>query len=201
MNPAGDLVNKLWRLCAVLRKDGITYQQYVTELTYLLFLKMMAEQKREEGRIPEGMRWRDLVAAEGVRQLSLYRAMLTRLGDLERPLDRTVQAIFANAATFIREPVNLDKLVTAIDELRAGQYFTPRVLIGVLVRLMQPKPDEIVQDPAAGTGGFVIAAERAIHAMTDEYFALAPKQQEFLLPHALHGLENVQGAYRLLLMN
>ena len=79
MNPASDLVNKLWRLCAVLRKDGITYQQYVTELTYLLFLKMMAEQKREEGRIPDGMRWRDLAAAEGIRQLSLYRTMLTRL--------------------------------------------------------------------------------------------------------------------------
>jgi type I restriction enzyme M protein len=228
MNPASELVNKLWRLCAVLRKDGITYQQYVTELTYLLFLKMMAEQKREVGRIPEGMRWRDLAAAEGVRQLSLYRAMLTRLGDPEKPLDRTVQAIFANAATFIREPVNLDRLVTAIDELHwfskerdsfgdlyegllqknaeetkrgAGQYFTPRVLIGMLVRLMQPKPGEIIQDPAAGTGGFLIAAERAISAMTDEYIALAPKQQEFQLHHALHGLENVQGVYRLLLMN
>lgn len=228
MNPAGDLVNKLWRLCAVLRKDGITYQQYVTELTYLLFLKMMAEQKREAGRIPEGMRWRDLVAAEGVRQLSLYRAMLTRLGDPERPLDRTVQAIFANAATFIREPVNLDKLVTAIDELHwfseerdsfgdlyegllqknaeetkrgAGQYFTPRVLIGVLVRLMQPRPGEVIQDPAAGTGGFLIAADRAIRAATDEYFTLPERQQDFQLHHALHGLENVQGVYRLLLMN
>jgi type I restriction enzyme M protein len=228
MNPAGDLVNKLWRLCAVLRKDGITYQQYVTELTYLLFLKMMAEQKREVGRIPEGMRWRDLADAEGIRQLSLYRAMLTRLGDPEKPLDRTVQAIFANSATFIREPVNLDRLVTAIDELHwfseerdsfgdlyegllqknaeetkrgAGQYFTPRVLIGALVRLMQPKPVEVIQDPAAGTGGFLIAAERAIRAGTDDYFALAPKQQGFQLHHALHGLENVQGVYRLLLMN
>jgi type I restriction enzyme M protein len=228
MNPATDLVNKLWRLCAVLRKDGITYQQYVTELTYLLFLKMIAEQKREEGRIPEGMRWRDLVAAEGVRQWSLYRAMLTRLGDPEKPLDRSVQAIFANAATFIQKPINLDKLVTAIDELHwfseerdsfgdlyegllqknaeetkrgAGQYFTPRVLIGVLVRLMQPKPGEIIQDPAAGTGGFLIGAERAIRAVTDDYFALAPKQQEFQLHHALRGLENVQGVYRLLLMN
>jgi type I restriction enzyme M protein len=228
MNPASELVNKLWRLCAVLRKDGITYQQYVTELTYLLFLKMMAEQKREEGRIHDGMRWRDLAAAEGVRQLSLYRAMLIRLGDPEKPLDRAVQAIFANAATFIREPVNLDKLVTAIDELHwfseerdsfgdlyegllqknaeetkrgAGQYFTPRVLINVLVKLMQPKLGEIIQDPAAGTGGFLIAAERAINALTDEYIALTPKQQEFQLHHALHGLENVQGVYRLLLMN
>jgi type I restriction enzyme M protein len=228
MNPASDLVNKLWRLCAVLRKDGITYQQYVTELTFLLFLKMMAEQKREEGRIPEGMRWHDLVVADGVRQLALYRTILTQLGDPERRLDRTVQAIFANAATFIREPVNLDRLVTAIDELHwfseerdsfgdlyegllqknaeetkrgAGQYFTPRVLIGVLVRLMQPRSGESIQDPAAGTGGFLIAAERAISAITDEYIALPPKQQEFQLHHALHGLENVQGVYRLLLMN
>jgi type I restriction-modification system DNA methylase subunit len=62
MNPSSDLVNKLWRLCALLRKDGVTYQQYVTELTYLLFLKMMAELKRED-RIPAGMRWKDLAAA------------------------------------------------------------------------------------------------------------------------------------------
>src|SRR6266478_137511 len=103
MNPSSDLVNKLWRLCAVLRKDGITYQQYVTELTYLLFLKMMAEQKREQGRIPEGMQWRDLAAAEGIPQLSLYRSILATLGDPQRRLDRTVQAIFANSATFIRE--------------------------------------------------------------------------------------------------
>src|SRR6516164_3978800 len=71
----------------------------------------------------------------------------------------------------------------------------------MLVRLMQPKSGEIIQDPAASTGGFLIAAERAIRVVTDEYFTLAPKQQEFQLHHALHGLENVQGVYRLLLMN
>ncbi|MBY6240445.1 hypothetical protein [Methylosinus sp. Sm6] len=66
MNPTSDLVNKLWRLCAVLRKDGITYPQYVTELTYPLFLKMLAERKLEEGKLPDGAlarhrrgRWRD----------------------------------------------------------------------------------------------------------------------------------------------
>src|SRR6266404_2753077 len=228
MNPAGNLVNKLWRLCAVLRKDGITYQQYVTELTYLLFLKMMAEQKKEQGCIPDGMRWRDLVSAEGIRQLSLYRTTLTTLGDPERPTHRTVQAIFANAATSIREPVNLEKLVTAIDELHwfsegrdsfgdlyegllqknaeetkrgAGQYFTPRVLIDVMVRLMNPQPDEVIQDPAAGTGGFLIGAERVIRSATDDYFTLAPNRQDFQVHHSLHGMENVQGVYRLLLMN
>jgi type I restriction enzyme M protein len=117
MNPSSDLVNKLWRLCALLRKDGITYQQYVTELTYLLFLKMMAEQKKEENRIPQGMRWRDLVAAEGIKQLALYRTILADLGNPEKKLDRTVQEIFAGASTFIREPVNLRSLVAAIDEL------------------------------------------------------------------------------------
>ena len=150
------------------------------------------------------------------------------MGDPSEHIDRTVQAIFANASTFIREPVNLEKLVTAIDELHwfseerdsfgdlyegllqknaeetkrgAGQYFTPRVLIGILVRLMKPAAGETIQDPAAGTGGFLIAAERAIRAATDDYFTLAPKQQEFQVCHALHGMENVQGVYRLLLMN
>lgn len=228
MNPSSDLVNKLWRLCAVLRKDGVTYQQYVTELTYLLFLKMMAEQKREEGKIPQGARWGDLIAEEGVRRLALYRKILADLGDPQQKRDRAVQAIFANAATFIREPVNLDKLIGAIDDLHwfteerdsfgdlyegllqknaeetkrgAGQYFTPRVLIELLVRLLAPQPGEIIQDPAAGTGGFLIAANRYMRAKTDDFFDLAPKAQEFQLKHALQGMENVEGVYRLLLMN
>jgi type I restriction enzyme M protein len=227
MNPSSDLVNKLWRLCALLRKDGVTYQQYVTELTYLLFLKMMAERKREDA-IPKGMRWKDLAAAEGVKQLGLYRSILASLGDPERHLDRTVQAIFANSSTFIREPVNLDKLVKAIDELRwfsderdsfgdlyegllqknaeetkrgAGQYFTPRVVVRMLVRLMQPKPGEIIQDPAAGTGGFLIGADRFIRDATDDLFALPASQQEFQIKRAMQGVENVEGVYRLLLMN
>lgn len=228
MNPSSDLVNKLWRLCAVLRKDGITYQQYVTELTYLLFLKMMAEQKKEEGRIPEGMRWRDLVAAEGVSQLGLYRRILADLGNPEKRLDRTVQAIFAGSSTFIREPVNLKSLVTAIDELHwfsdqrdsfgdlyegllqknaeetkrgAGQYFTPRVLVRTIVRLMKPQPGEVIQDPAAGTGGFLIAADKAIREETDDFFTLGTVRQKFQIERALQGVENVEGVYRLLLMN
>ena len=228
MNPSSDLVNKLWRLCAVLRKDGITYQQYVTELTYLLFLKMMAEQKREEGKIPPGARWGDLVAEEGVKRLALYRRILADLGDPEKRLDRTVQAVFANAATFIREPVNLDRLVAAIDDLHwfteerdsfgdlyegllqknaeetkrgAGQYFTPRVLIDLIVRLMKPMAGETIQDPATGTGGFLIASNSFIRGSTDDFFTLAPKEQEFQIHHALQGMENVEGVYRLLLMN
>jgi type I restriction enzyme M protein len=227
MNPSQDLVNRLWRLCALLRKDGVTYQQYVTELTYLLFLKMASEQK-DESRIPERYRWGALKSANETEVLQRYRQALIDLGDGTKIPDRSIVAIFQNAATIVREPANLRKLIDAIDALHwfseerdafgdtyegllqkmaeetkrgAGQYFTPRVLIDVMVRLMQPKVGEVIQDPAAGTGGFLIAADHFMREGTDDYFALSPKQQAFQLQSALRGLENVQDTFRLLLMN
>jgi len=227
MNPSTDLVNRLWRLCAMLRKDGVTYQQYVTELTYLLFLKMASEQK-DESRIPEAYRWGALKAASETEVLQTYRQALVDLGNPEKVADRSVVAIFQNATTIVREPANLRKLIAAIDGLHwfskerdafgdtyegllqkmaeetkrgAGQYFTPRVLIQVMVQLMQPKPGEVIQDPAAGTGGFLIAADHHMRRQTDDYFELAPKQQTFQLQSALRGLENVPDTFRLLLMN
>jgi type I restriction enzyme M protein len=227
MNPSSDLVNRLWRLCALLRKDGVTYQQYVTELTYLLFLKMASEQK-DESRIPERYRWGALKSASETEVLQRYRQALIDLGDGTKIADRSVVAIFQNAATIVREPANLRKLIDAIDGLHwfskerdafgdtyegllqkmaeetkrgAGQYFTPRVLIEVMVHLMKPKTGEVIQDPAAGTGGFLIAADRIMREATDDYFELSPKQQTFQLQSALRGLENVQDTFRLLLMN
>src|SRR5882672_11053445 len=102
MNPATDLVNRLWRLCALLRKDGVTYQQYVTELTYLLFLKMASEQK-DESRIPERYRWGALKSASETEVLQRYRQALIDLGDGTKIKDRSVVAIFQNAATVVRE--------------------------------------------------------------------------------------------------
>ncbi len=116
MNPASDLVNKLWRLCALLRKDGITYQQYVTELTYLLFLKMASEQK-DESRIPEQYRWRAITAANEAEVLQVYRQALVDLGNPDKVSDRSVVAIFQNATTVVREPATLRKLIDAIDGL------------------------------------------------------------------------------------
>ncbi|MBJ6122941.1 N-6 DNA methylase [Sphingomonas mollis] len=227
MNPSADLVNKLWRLCALLRKDGVTYQQYVTELTYLLFLKMASEQK-DESRIPEQYRWSALKSANETEVLTRYRQALIDLGDGTKIADRSIVAIFQNAATIVREPVNLRKLIDAIDGLHwyseerdafgdayegllqkmaeetkrgAGQYFTPRVLIDVIVHLMQPEPGEVIQDPAAGTGGFLIAADRYMRAITDDYFTLSPKQQAFQLNQAMRGIENVPDTFRLLQMN
>lgn len=227
MNPSTDLVNKLWRLCALLRKDGVTYQQYVTELTYLLFLKMASEQK-DESRIPEPYRWGSLKAASETDVLTRYRQALVDLGDGTKVADRSIVAIFQNATTIVREPVNLRKLIDAIDGLHwfsqerdafgdayegllqkmaeetkrgAGQYFTPRALIEVMVELMQPQPGEVIQDPAAGTGGFLIAADRYMRSRTDEYFELSERLQKFQLGQAFRGIENVADTFRLLLMN
>lgn len=227
MNPSADLVNRLWRLCSLLRKDGVTYQQYVTELTYLLFLKMASEQK-DESRIPERYRWGALKSASETELLQRYRQALIDLGDGEKIADRSVVAIFQNASTVVREPATLRRLIDAIDDLHwfseerdafgdayegllqkmaeetkrgAGQYFTPRVLIKVMVELMKPQPGEVIQDPAAGTGGFLIAADQHMRGLTDDYFELSPKQQAFQLREALRGVENVPDTFRLLLMN
>ncbi|MEO0758547.1 MAG: N-6 DNA methylase [Cyanobacteria bacterium J06648_16] len=225
MNATSDIVQKLWSLCHVLRDDGITYLQYVTELTYLLFLKMMQETD-QEAILPEGKRWGDLVALDGIDQLEFYRDLLRDLG--RDGVNRRVQAIFANAQTALKQPRIIKKLVTSIDELDwysakeeglgdlyeglleknagekksgAGQYFTPRPLIDCMVALMQPQPGEMIQDPAAGTGGFLIAADRYIKQRTDNLFDLGEAKQTFQERQAFYGMELVPDAHRLLLMN
>lgn len=224
MTDTQDIVQKLWNLCHVLRDDGITYHQYVTELTYLLFLKMARETEREE-EIPEGWRWNDLAGRQGVDQLQFYRELLVHLGahGSER-----VKAIYANAFTSLRQPRNLAKLVDNIDELDwysarneglgdlyeglleknateqksgAGQYFTPRPLIEAIVACVKPQPGEVIQDPAAGTGGFLIMADRWIKERTDELFTLSTKGQKFQREEAFWAMELVPDAQRLLLMN
>lgn len=224
MGKTGDIVQRLWNLCHVLRDDGITYQEYVTELTYLLFLKM-AKETETEGQIPAGYRWSDLEEKEGTEQLRFYRSMLLHLGTEAKG---RVREIFADASTKLREPRNLKKLVDAIDDLDwydakqeglgdlyeglleknagekksgAGQYFTPRPLIDCIVRLVKPQPGEIIQDPAAGTGGFLIAADRYIKVHTDNLHSLPLKKQTFQRKEAFYGVELVQDTHRLALMN
>jgi type I restriction enzyme M protein len=219
-----DIVQRLWSLCHVLRDDGITYHQYVTELTYLLFLKMAQETERED-QIPEGYRWRDLERKTGISLLSFYRALLLHLGTEAKG---RVQEIYANASTSLREPRNLKKLVDAIDDLDwydareeglgnlyeglleknarekksgAGQYFTPRALIDSIMRLIKPQPGELIQDPAAGTGGFLIAADRYIKEHTDNLYALSRRDQNFQIKKAFYGVELVPDTHRLALMN
>jgi type I restriction enzyme M protein len=223
----GDIVQKLWSLCHILRDDGITYNEYVTELTFLLFLKMMQETGREE-RLPHGYGWKSLAAKEGLDQLEYYRRLLLDLGNTKKITDPTVLAIFTDAQTKLRKPANLKALTSAIDKLDwysareeglgnlyeglleknaaekksgAGQYFTPRPLIDCMVRLMKPQAGEIIEDPAAGTGGFLVSADRYIKEQTDDLFKLTKSQAHFQRTQALNGLELVPDAHRLCLMN
>ena len=166
-----EIVAKLWNLCNVLRDDGISYQQYVTELTYILFLKMSKETGSEEN-IPEGYRWDDLKDLDGIELKEFYDELLKDLGTLGRG---RIEQIYAGARSEIRERKNLRKIIKSIDELDwysaneeglgnlyeglleknanekksgAGQYFTPRPLIDVMTKLIKPQLGEKCNDPA-----------------------------------------------------
>ena len=222
-----EIVAKLWNLCHVLRDDGVSYGEYVTELTFLLFVKMLAETGHEE-RLPEAYRWAALARREGLDQLEHYRQLLLDLGNPAKTKDALVLAIFTDAQTKLRKPTNLKTLTDAIDKLDwfsareeglgnlyeglleknaaekksgAGQYFTPRPLIDCIVRLVKPKPGEIVQDPAAGTGGFLVAADRYIKDQTDDLYKLSEAQAFFQRHNAFTGIELVPDTQRLCLMN
>lgn len=233
MTTTQDIVAKLWGLCNVLRDDGITYNEYVTELTYLLFLKMLSEVPDQTGalrenRLPAAYRWRELVKREGMDQLDYYKRLLLDLGKPELTGDALVRAIFTDAQTRLRKPANLKALTADIDKLDwfsareeglgnlyeglleknaaekksgAGQYFTPRPLIDSIVRLMQPQPGEVIQDPAAGTGGFLVAADRYIKDHTDDLYTLSSEQAFFQRHNSFVGAELVTDAHRLCMMN
>ena len=219
-----EIVAKLWNLCNVLRDDGITYHQYVTELTYILFLKM-AKETTTDGQIPESYRWDELVKRQGVDLKRFYNELLNHLG--ENSAGR-VREIYSGARSNIDEPKNLEKIIRSIDELDwysakeeglgnlyeglleknanekksgAGQYFTPRILIDIMVKLVDPKSGEKCNDPACGTFGFMIAADKHIKEETDNLFQLSTDEQEFQKNQAFTGCELVHDTHRLALMN
>ncbi len=232
-----DIGAKLWSLCHVLRDDGVTYHQYLSELTYLLFLKMMKETgqearltvwKKPKKGMPEeeqaGFRWDDLLNASAPDRLNTYKEMLLDYGLHGRG---AVQAIYANANTFITKPATLTKLVKDIDGLDwysvqrddlgdlyevllernatekksgAGQYFTPRHLIDSIVTLTRPQLSDVIQDPAAGTCGFLIAANNYLRRHND-FDSLSEAKQRRYRSTTFYGMELVQDTHRLALMN
>ena len=219
-----EIVGKLWNLCNVLRDDGITYHQYVTELTYILFLKM-ADETGTDKNIPEQYRWKELVSKSGIELKKFYKNLLNDLG--ENSTGR-IREIYQGSATNIDEPKNLEKIIKSIDQLDwfsakeeglgnlyeglleknanekksgAGQYFTPRVLIDVMTRLMKPQPGEKCNDPACGTFGFMIAAHDYVKQHTDDFFDLDQDTADFESKDAFTGCELVHDTHRLALMN
>lgn len=222
-----EIVQRLWNECNVLRDDGVTYLDYLTELTYILFLKMSKEQGQEE-QIPEQYRWDELVKRDGEDLQQYYKQMLLDLGDANKTPNKKLNVIYANATTSIKDPKNLYKIIHDIDDLDwfsakeeglgalyeglleknanetksgAGQYFTPRPLINMMVRMVQPKVGERLNDPAAGTFGFMVAANDYLREQTDDYFDLSAREQDFEKHEAFSGMELVQDTHRLALMN
>lgn len=183
-----NIVQKIWNLCHILRGDGISYHQYVSELTYLLFLKI-AEENGVERLLPKGSRWKDLVERPLDGLLGFYQEMLTHLGTSAE--SGTIQAIYAFPTTVFSHDENLHAVIDGIAKIDwndlsddrfgqiyegliekssqdvrsgAGQYFTPRALVNSIVRIMKPQSGEVIQDPASGSGGFLIAADRFVRS-------------------------------------
>ncbi len=224
-----EIVQKLWNLCDVLKDDGINYSDYVTELVLLLFIKMEYENAEagilQKHKLPKGCRWLDLTKLSGLNLLNHYRQMLL---DLSKSKDHLIAAIYADAQTRLREPRHLEVIVKALDNIDwfsaqkdglgdlyeglleknstetksgAGQYFTPRPLIDSIIHCVKPQTGETVQDPAAGTAGFLIAADAYIKAATDDLYELKQRERTFQKNKAFIGMELVPGTRRLALMN
>jgi type I restriction enzyme M protein len=220
----GDVVNKLWGFCHVLRHDGVDYGDYIEQLTYLLFIKMADERGAE---LPEDTDWPYLRKQSGSDLLDAYVEALRTLGK-ERGM---LGDIFSGSQNRFANPVNLQKLMGVIDETEwtaidtdvkaaafegllekaasegkkgAGQYFTPRILIQSMVRCVKPDPrvskDFTICDPAVGTGGFLIAAYEWLKAET-KGGALERATAKRIRNQTYYGNELVPRPRRLALMN
>ena len=216
------LTKKVWNLATTLAGAGVAYTDYITQLTYLLFLKMDAENEElfEEGSsIPEGYRWRNLIELDGLDLTEQYEKTLKILSEQ----DNLIGTIFTKAQNEIDKPVYLKKVISMIDEEQwlvmdgdvkgaiyegilekngqdkksgAGQYFTPRPLIQAMVDCIKPKIGETVCDPACGTGGFLLAAYDCMKQQSQN-----KDKREFLNNKALHGVDNTPLVVTLASMN
>ena len=218
------IVQKLWNYCNILRDDGLSYGDYVEQLTFLLFLKM-AEEQRQLGKkpiIPKELDWRSLEPLDGDELEVQYRHILTELGKQKG----TLGVIFRKAQNKIQDPAKLKRLISDLigrenwmtmsadvkgdayeglleknaSDVKggAGQYFTPRALIGAIVDVTRPQPGQTIHDPACGTGGFLLAAHEYITHHNPE---LDRDQKRHLKRDALSGVEIVDATARLCAMN
>jgi type I restriction enzyme M protein len=224
-NPAPQLVQKLWNYCNILRDDGLSYGDYVEQLTFLLFLKMADEQSRppfnKPSPIPKGKDWPALLAKDGDELEIHYRHTLEELGKRSGMLG----VIFRKAQNKIQDPAKLRRLIVdLIDKEQwsslsadvkgdayegllqknaedvkggAGQYFTPRPLIAAMVDVIAPQPGQAICDPACGTGGFLLAA----HDYLAKHHALDRAQKKKLKGGTFFGIELVDSVTRLCAMN
>lgn len=215
------LVKKVWDIANVLAAAGVGFTDYITQLTYILFLKMDAE-KEELGlgsSLPEGCKWNDIIELSGDDLIDKYEEILK---DLSKD-DGLIGTIFTKASNKINSPVHLAKVLQMVGNENwymmegdfkgaiyeailekngqdkksgAGQYFTPRALIKAMVEVTDPKITETVADPACGTGGFLLAAFEHMKPQSREI-----SKQNFLKNNALFGADNTALVVTLASMN
>jgi type I restriction enzyme M protein len=222
-NESATIVQRLWNYCDVLRDDGVSYGDYVEQLTYLVFLKMADEQTKppfnKPSLIPETLDWKSLFEKDGDELEVHYRHILESLGKEKGMLG----VIFRKSQNKIQDSAKLKRLIALIDSETwigldidvkgdiyegllqknaedikggAGQYFTPRPLIRAIVEVMRPEPGMTICDPACGTGGFLLAAHEHISKNP-----LDRQQKEFLKYETFKGIDIVDSVVRLCVMN
>ena len=224
MTPAA-IVQKLWNYCNVLRDDGMSYGDYVEQLTFLLFLKMADERTKKpfdrKSPVPQGYDWPSLLKQDGDDLFDHYRHILEKLGQ-EKGL---LGLIFGRAQNKFQDPAKLRRLIVDLLDKEnwsvmsadvkgdayeglleknaqdtksgAGQYFTPRPLIQAMVEATAPGPEDTICDPACGTGGFLLAS----HDYISRHHRLDRDKKKSLNEKALRGTELVHSTARLCAMN
>ncbi|HNX82084.1 MAG TPA: class I SAM-dependent DNA methyltransferase [Candidatus Omnitrophota bacterium] len=218
-----EIIQKVWNYCDVLRDDGVSYGDYVEQLTYLLFLKMSDERDElyHDSEIPAKYNWKSLKKLEGEPLEGHYITIMRELGKQKGIIGR----IFLKSMNKIQDPAKLKRLINMIDDEKwlgldidikgtiyeglleknaqdtkggAGQYFTPRALIKAMVEVMKPQPGMKICDPACGTGGFLL---NAFDYVFKKFPTLSQGDKKFMVNEALYGVDIVESVARLCAMN
>lgn len=220
------IISKVWGMCGPLRDDGVSYGDYLEQLTYLIFLKMSDEYakppyKRETG-IPAGCGWSDMNTLKGADLESKYRSILETLGEQGGTLGKIFQGAvnkIGNAAILYRivQMIDRESWVSMSTDVKgeiyegllqknaedvksgAGQYFTPRPLIRAMVECIRPEPRKTIADPCCGSGGFLLAAQS--YLADPKHYTLDREAKEFLKRDTFRGWEIVPATFKLSLMN
>lgn len=220
------IISKVWSLCNPLRDDGVSYGDYLEQLTYLIFLKMSDEYakppyKKQTG-IPAGYTWADMSSLKGAELEAQYKATLEKLseqGGLLGKIFKQATNKISNAAILYRivQMIDKEKWVSMSSDVKgeiyegllqknaediksgAGQYFTPRPLIRAMVQCLRPEPMKTIADPCCGSGGFFLAAQEYLTA--PGRYDMDREQKAFLKDGTFYGNELVSNTFKLCLMN
>ena len=220
------IISKVWGMCGPLRDDGVSYGDYLEQLTYLIFLKMSDEYskppyKKNTG-IPKGFGWEDMNTLTGATLEDKYKSILEELGKQGGILGQIFKGAInkvSNAAILYRivQMIDKEKWVSMSSDVKgeiyegllqknaediksgAGQYFTPRPLIKAMVKCLRPEPMKTIADPCCGSGGFFLASQEFLADANN--YSLDREQKEFLKNETFYGNELVAATYKMCLMN